>query len=59
MLIAGNKKRRWIFHWQSRFYAVDNTFKRCNLEKCDTVQPIAKSYQAQDEFDVNAVLNQL
>ena len=41
------------------FYAVVNTFKRCNLQKRERVQPIGNSYQTGDEFDVNAVLNRL
>jgi hypothetical protein len=41
------------------FYAVLNTFKRCNPEKRERVQPIRKTYKTWDEFDVNAVLNRL
>ena len=41
------------------FYAGVNTFKRCNPQKRERVQPIGNSYQTRDEIDVNAVLNRL
>ena len=45
--------------YEACFYAVLNTFKRCNPYKCERVQPIGNSYQTGDEIDVNAVLNRL
>lgn len=45
--------------YEAFFYAVLNTFKRCNPYKCERVQPIGKTYKTGDEFDVNAVLNRL
>ena len=44
---------------EASFYAGVNTFKRCNLQKRERVQPIGNSYQTGDEIDVNAVLNRL
>lgn len=52
-------KNALTFVREACFYAGVNTFKRCNPQKRERVQPIGNSYQTRDEIDVNAVLNRL